>query len=101
LTSVTDDVAWANGMEGGHVHGRESIREYWTQQWSVIVPHVEPLNITEGPEGSMVVEVHQIVHDLAGKLLLDEKIGHIFQIKESRVARFDIQGASELSKIKH
>jgi len=24
LTVLTDDVAWANGMDGGHVHGREA-----------------------------------------------------------------------------
>ena len=29
LTALTDDVAWANGMDGGHVHGREAVREYW------------------------------------------------------------------------
>ena len=27
LTVLTDDVAWANGMDGGHVHGREAVRE--------------------------------------------------------------------------
>jgi ketosteroid isomerase-like protein len=37
---LTDDVAWANGMDGTHVHGKEAIREYWTHQWSVIDPHV-------------------------------------------------------------
>ena len=25
------DVIWANGMEGGHVHGRDQVRSYWTQ----------------------------------------------------------------------
>lgn len=100
LASVTDDVAWANGMEGGHVHGKDAIRAYWTQQWATINPRVEPLNLTESPEGSVVVEVHQIVHDLDGNLLLDETIGHVFQIKDRHVARFDIQGASELSKVK-
>ena len=30
LIALTDDVAWANGMDGGHVHGREAVREYWT-----------------------------------------------------------------------
>src|SRR6266487_3642422 len=29
LDALTDDVAWANGMEGGYVHGREGVREYW------------------------------------------------------------------------
>ena len=26
LPVLTDDVAWANGMDGGHVHGREAVR---------------------------------------------------------------------------
>jgi ketosteroid isomerase-like protein len=28
LAALADDVAWANGMDGGHVHGREAVREY-------------------------------------------------------------------------
>jgi ketosteroid isomerase-like protein len=36
------DVLWANGMEGGHVNGHQGVREYWTRQWAVIDPHVEP-----------------------------------------------------------
>src|SRR5262249_62110944 len=28
LTALADDVVWANGMDGGHVHGREAVREY-------------------------------------------------------------------------
>lgn len=29
---------WANGVEGGHVHGRTAVREYSTRQWSTIAP---------------------------------------------------------------
>lgn len=32
LTVLSDDVAWANGMDGGHVHGREAVRDYWMRQ---------------------------------------------------------------------
>ena len=32
LAVLADDVAWANGMNGGHVHRREAVREYWTRQ---------------------------------------------------------------------
>jgi hypothetical protein len=31
-------------MEGGYVHGREGVREYWTRQWAIVGPHVEPLS---------------------------------------------------------
>ena len=32
LAALADNVAWANGMDGGHVHGREAVRDYWTRQ---------------------------------------------------------------------
>ena len=37
LIALTDDVAWANAMDGGHVHGREAVREYGRASgpWSV------------------------------------------------------------------
>jgi ketosteroid isomerase-like protein len=25
---LTDDVAWSNGMEGTHIHGKDAIRDY-------------------------------------------------------------------------
>jgi len=29
LSMMKENVKWANGMEGGFVHGRENVREYW------------------------------------------------------------------------
>ena len=101
LASVADDVAWANGMDGGHVRGREAVRAYWTHQWSVIDPHVEPVKVSTAADGSTVVDVHQVVRDLEGKLLLDESVTHAFRIAGGRVVRFDIRSASRLSAIKH
>src|SRR5262245_30922637 len=41
-------VEWDNGMEGGYVHGHQSVRDYWTRQWTQIDPHVEPQRVTVG-----------------------------------------------------
>jgi hypothetical protein len=101
LAVLADDVAWANGMDGGHVHGREAIREYWTKQWAVIQPQVDPLRITNRGDGTMAVEVHQVVHDLEGKLLLDEAVRHVFWIEGDLITRFDIENAGGLSSIPH
>ena len=101
LAALAEDVAWANGMDGGHVHGREAVRSYWTQQWSAIDPHVEPMQFSRRENGSTVVEVHQVVHDLEGKLLLDETVRHVFRIEGGRVKRFDIENAGQLSSISH
>ncbi len=101
LAALSEDVAWANGMDGGHVHGREAVRAYWTQQWAAIDPRVDPVQITESEDGSTAVEVHQVVKDLEGKLLLDETVRHVFHIKNGYVTRFDIENAGGLSSISH
>lgn len=95
LAMMTDDVEWANGMDGGHVRGREGVRDYWTRQWAMIDPHVEPLSITDEPNGS-VVEVHQVVCDLDGKFLADQIVHHRFEIEGGMIRRFDIVGNSSL-----
>jgi hypothetical protein len=91
LAAMHDDVLWANGMEGGHVHGHEGVRAYWTRQWGMIDPHVEPVAFAAGPESTTVVEVHQVVRDLSGNVLLDQMVGHIFRIEEGKIRRFDIR----------
>ncbi len=93
LAAMHEDVIWANGMEGGHVHGREEVRSYWTRQWAMVNPHVEPVGFAHGPEGEVIVEVHQVVRDLSGNLLQDKMVGHVFQIENCLIKRFDIREA--------
>jgi ketosteroid isomerase-like protein len=90
LATMHRDVIWANGMEGGHVHGHEGVREYWTRQWAMIDPHVEPVNFGVLAEGGTEVEVHQVVRDLKGSILSDKMVRHIFRIEDGLIRRFDI-----------
>lgn len=92
LAVMHEEVIWANGMEGGHVHGREGVRNYWTRQWARVDPTVEPVAFAEGSEGEMVVEVHQVVRDLNGNLLADKMVGHVFRAEGGLIKRFDIRG---------
>jgi hypothetical protein len=101
LAVLADDVAWANGMDGGHVHGREAVREYWTRQWIMVSPHVEPVSFHRTADGAIIAEVRQSVRDLEGKPLQgqthglkDKTVGHVFRFREGKVARFDIQDAA-------
>lgn len=93
LASLHEDVMWANGMEGGYVYGRDGVRSYWTRQWAMIDPHVEPVGFSKGPQLEVIVEVHQVVHDLNGGLLVDQMVGHIFTIDDGLIRRFDIRDA--------
>ena len=93
LSIMSEDVVWANGMEGGYVHGREGLRSYWTRQWATIDPRVELVNYHKGVNGEIVVEVHQIVRDINGELLTDKMVGHIFQMENGVIKRFDIRNS--------
>jgi ketosteroid isomerase-like protein len=100
LDVLSDDVAWANGMEGGHINGREAVRDYWTRQWAVISPHVEPVAFEETPDGAVAVEVIQSVFNLDGRPLenqshglKDKTVTHIFRMQGDKIVRFDIRDA--------
>src|ERR1700720_3013765 len=82
LAAMQEDVIWANGMEGGYVHGRDGVRSYWTRQWKQVDPHVEPQRFTPDEKGRIVVEVHQIVRDLAGSVLLDRMVHHVYELRD-------------------
>jgi ketosteroid isomerase-like protein len=102
LGVLSDDVAWANGMDGGHVHGREAVRDYWTRQWAVVSPRVEPVGFEKTADGTVAVEVIQSVFDLNGKPLQgqthglkDKTVTHVFRMSGGKIARFDIQDAAQ------
>ena len=84
------DVVWANGMDGGYVYGHDGVREYWTRQWKMIDPHVEPIDFETNENRNVVVNVHQVVHDLNGNLLKDAMVQHIYFIKNGSVHRMEI-----------
>jgi hypothetical protein len=91
LARMRPDVVWPNGMEGGYVYGHEGVRDYWTRQWAILDPHVEPMEINRDERGRFVVKVHQVVHDREGKLLVDQIVQHAYQIRDSLIERMDIE----------
>jgi SnoaL-like protein len=97
LSSMHPEVEWANGMEGGHVHGREAVREYWTRQFTTVNPRVDPVAIEADKSNHWVVTVHQVVHDTEGNLLLDTIVYHTYQFRDALIARMDIAQASPLA----
>ncbi|HKF49761.1 MAG TPA: nuclear transport factor 2 family protein [Terracidiphilus sp.] len=91
LNRMQPEVEWANGMEGGYVYGREGVREYWTRQWAIIDPHVEPVEIREQDAGKFVLDVHQVVHDREGKLLADRMVRHVYTLRDGLIQRMEIE----------
>lgn len=91
LPKMKLDVQWPNGMEGGWVHGHDGVRAYWTRQWALIDPHVDPISFEPANDGSVIVHVHQVVRDLEGKVLLDRMVQHVYRFDNGLIARMDIR----------
>jgi len=91
LAVMHPDVEWPNGMEGGWVHGREGVRAYWTRQWGMVDPHVEPVAFKTDEGGKIVVDVHQVVRDLAGAVLLDRTVQHAYLFDHGLIRSMEIR----------
>lgn len=91
LAAMHPAVEWPNGMEGGTVHGHAAIRAYWTWQWGLIDPSVEPTRFVPMPDGRLAVDVHQVVRDLAGAALKDEMVRHVYGFEDGLIRAMEIR----------
>jgi hypothetical protein len=97
LDQVTPDVDWPNAWEGGRIRGRGAVRDYWTRQWAAIDPTVEPIEFEQRPDGSIAVDVHQVVRDRTGALLSEGDIVHVYAFRGGLVARMDVEDSAVAS----
>lgn len=90
LALMTPDVGWPRAFKGGFVRGPEEVRAYWTEQWSEIDPHVEPISFYSEEAGHILVDVHQVVRDKAYAVLADEHVGHRFTFEHGLIQAMEV-----------
>jgi ketosteroid isomerase-like protein len=90
LPSLAPDVEWPNGWEGGYVHGRDAVRDYWTRQWRAIDSTVTPVDFATRPDGRVDVTVHQVVRSLAGDVLDEATVHHVYRLRAGLVEHMEI-----------
>jgi hypothetical protein len=90
LDLMQSQVDWPNGMEGGRVHGRDGVRAYWLRQWEALDPRVDPVRFERISPNRIIVHVHQVVRDLAGKVLVDQMVRHEYFLRDGLIARMNI-----------
>jgi hypothetical protein len=94
LSAMHPEVDWPNAVEGGRVRGHEEIRRYWMRQFEVNDPRAEPQSVSEDERGRLVVDVRQVVRDLEGTVIADDRVEHMYEIRDGLIARMDIQGSA-------
>jgi ketosteroid isomerase-like protein len=92
LPSLAVDVEWPNGWEGGYVHGRDEVRDYWTRQWREIDSTVTPEHFATRTDGRIDVTVHQVVRNLEGEVLGDSTVHHIYRLRDGQIEHMEIAG---------
>jgi hypothetical protein len=98
LAAMHTNVIWANGMQGGHVHGRSGVREYWTRQWAALDTRAEPLRFSTDGDGIIEVEVRLTARDRDGTVVFDTIGVHAFQLENGLVKRFDIRPSADAKR---
>ncbi|BAU04503.1 MULTISPECIES: nuclear transport factor 2 family protein [Nostocales] len=90
LALMTPDVVWPRAFKGGFVRGPEEVRAYWTEQWSEIDPHVEPISFYLEEGGRILVDVHQVVRDKAYAVIADEHVVHRFTLEHGLIQAMEV-----------
>ncbi len=91
LVLMSENVSWPRASEGGRAVGKEEIRAYWTRQWKQFDPHVEPIEVIDREGGITDVRVHQLVKSLAGDVLSDSEVWHVYTIANGLIERMDLK----------
>lgn len=85
------EVDWPNAWEGGRVHGREEVGAYWRRQFESISSRVEPEGLAREADGSVSVDVHQVVREVSsGKIVSDSRVVHRWWLEGGRVKRMEV-----------
>jgi ketosteroid isomerase-like protein len=91
LSAMQENVDWPNGMEGGRVLGKSAVRDYWTRQFQVLDPNVQPKKFTREADGRVAIDVHQVVRDKSGELVVDQMIQHVYQFRDGLIQSMEIR----------
>jgi hypothetical protein len=91
LALMSEAVSWPKASEGGEVIGKDEIRAYWTRHWSEFDPHVEPVDVIDDGPGKAQVRVHQVIKSLAGEVLSDSEVWHVYSISDGLIDRMELK----------
>lgn len=91
LSTMRTDVDWPNALEGTRLHGPDAVREYWKRQLESLDPIVEPQSFATEPDGRIAIQVHQLVRDKSGQVVVDQMVEHVYAIRDGLIASMEIR----------
>ena len=91
MAACSDDVDWPNAWEGGRLRGKDAVPRLLVAPVGRDRPAGDPVSITERADGSVAVDVHQVVRNLDGEHLADNRVIHAYTFADGLVSRMDVE----------
>ncbi|TDO23875.1 SnoaL-like protein [Pedobacter duraquae] len=96
LRVMHPEIKWSKAWEGDYATGHADVSAYWERQWAEINPTVTPVGFKKRDNGTLEVEVDQLVKDLEGNILFDGKVRHIYVINGGLLEQMNIELGDDL-----
>jgi quercetin dioxygenase-like cupin family protein len=97
FVTMHSEVDWPDMLGNRRIVGHEAVRAYWSGQFEVMDPTVTPTAFSEGADGSVVVDVHQIVRSNDGELLAEHDVQHVYTFRDGLAVAMDVYHDGELA----
>jgi len=84
------EVEWPDLLEGGVLHGRQTVVDYFRRQFALMQPEAEIIDITPVGEDQAIVHVQYAVRDAQGGLWSDTQARLRFTFADGLIRRMAI-----------
>lgn len=84
------EVEWPDLLEGGALHGRQTVVDYFRRQFALMRPEAEIIDITPVGKDQAIVHVQYVVRDAQGGLWSDTQARLRFTFEDGLIRRMAI-----------
>jgi ketosteroid isomerase-like protein len=86
---MSEDVDWHDTWTDSRRRGPAAVRAHWHRLTYHLVPRVEIRGVRCIDRRRVVVDVHLLIHDGAGKLLAEADVLHHIRLRDGMILRMD------------
>lgn len=91
ITAMHPDVDWPNYLDGGRMRGREALKAYWAEQFTIIRPEAFPIAFETLVDGRMRVKLQYGARSVeSGGLWANQIITHTYGFDGDLITRMDV-----------
>lgn len=92
---VDPALEWPDLTRGGWLRGPEAMLEYWDYNDAAIRVELTPVSIAIDDRDRVVVDINQVVWNLAGRLWSDFCVRHCYTLRDGLIWRMDVESMGE------